>query len=125
MDIHTFINQNTQKYNSWLQSMFPHVYPIVCDNASDILASYLIVNFKDNNIKIIQGVFNGHYHFWIEVDGKILDFTIVQFINDYDINKPFIDIKYYSNYTKVKEYEPSFTDFESINNFDTYLSNLN
>lgn len=125
MNIHEFIDTNTTKYNNWLQSMFKTQYPVVCDNASDILASYLVVNYKNNNIKFEQGTFDGHYHFWIEIDGNILDFTIVQFINDYDINKPFVDTKYYSHYNKSKEYEPSFIDFEGIDNFDTYLSNLN
>jgi hypothetical protein len=125
MDIHTFIDTNKDKYSKWLQSMFPHAYPVVCDTSSDILASYLIANFTNNNIKFVQGTFDNKYHYWMEIDSEILDFTIVQFISDYDVSKVFIDDMYYSSYTRVKEYEPSFIDSKYINDFDKYLDNLN
>lgn len=125
MDILEFINTNINKYNKWLQTTFTQQYPIVCDTSSDILASFLKVNYPNNDIKFIEGLYNIDYHCWMEIDGNILDFTIVQFIGDYDVNKPFIDKMYYNSYVKIREVEPSFTQFNDINNFDMYLSQLN
>ncbi len=124
MDIYSFIDTYKVYYNKWLKNTFKAQYPVICDISSDILTSYLVNSFKDNNIKFISGTFNNNYHCWIEIDNDIIDFTLIQFISDYDINKPIIDKKYHHHYNKAIEHEPSFTDIAGVNSFDMYLSKI-
>ena len=144
MPIYEFINSNKEKYFKWLYNLIPDQFPRICDLASDILASYLIKNYPTYNIKFIRGKFDCWSHYWIEVDNKILDFTVVQFFNNNDKmfcfyysaikcfqkyyapfhNSPFIPEIYYNRYKKYEEFKPSYISDDYDVDFDKYLKQI-
>jgi len=140
--IHDFIEEIKEDYFAWLYHMSTTEFPRVCDFSSDILASYLIKIYPQESVKFIRGRFDIWSHYWVEVNGEILDFTIVQFIGSKDnlpkfdlsnaeyyqkyfgelLDSPFIPGCYYNRYKKYEEIEMSYVGLVNGNiKFDDYL----
>ncbi|MFF2532265.1 hypothetical protein ACFVS2_25480 [Brevibacillus sp. NPDC058079] len=75
-----FIEEHKEMFFHWLFKVASKNFPRVCEYASDVLGCWLYVNFPDDDIEIQSGLFDGWSHSWIEIDGKVIDFTITQFI---------------------------------------------
>jgi len=144
LPIYKFINNQKEKYFKWLYNLVPEQFPRICDLASDILSSYLLKNYPNDDIKFIRGKFDCWSHYWVEVNDKILDFTIIQFFNNSDRiicfnysaikcfqlyfepfhNSPFIPEIYYNKYKKYEEFKPSYVGNDYDENFDKYLKQI-
>lgn len=140
-DIYEFIDKIKEDYFTWLYDISPETFPRVCDLSSDVLASYLTKKYPEENIKFIRGRFDIWSHFWIEVNGRILDFTIIQFMGNYEyllkfdksnieyyqeyfskyLDSPFIPGRFYNRYKVYEEIEPSYINCKYIGNFNKYL----
>lgn len=98
-----FIQSYKEMFFRYLYHCNPEHFPRVCDFASDVLGSYLTVHFSHQNIDVIEGLYDGWHHCWIEVDGSIVDFTVIQFLSKkhgiYDGNKS--DQEFFDQYFKV------------------------
>lgn len=60
----------------------------MCENASAIMY-YIITNYTDEkDVHIMRGTFNDYDHSWIVVNGEIIDATVDQFSDCYNIYLP-------------------------------------
>ena len=81
-----FIEDNRFIYLDFLSKQI-HGFPFICDFSSEILAAYLLENFK-LNVEVVEGYFDDNedmVHYWIEIEGYSgkIDFTLCQFDEDY------------------------------------------
>lgn len=118
-------------------------FPMECVWSSHIMGSYLLYNGYDT--QVIYGTFGEHnlFHAWLEIDGKILDYTLFQFLTkkekqsfyqkltgremmnylekfqgDYWIDE---ENKYFSQYNKMAVMAHQFTnDFEDLRELGTH-----
>jgi len=141
-NIQEFINEIKEDYFSWLKDTCLDDFPRVCDLSSDVLSSYLINKYPEENVKFIRGRFDIWSHYWVEINGKILDFTVIQFLNKSDnlpkfdlsnsdyyqkyfekyLDSPFVSENLYSRYKKYEEVKCSYIDLTNKSiKFNNYL----
>lgn len=120
-----FIKDNYKTILKFCQQQYSD-YPEVCDRAVRILAIYLKSKYHMNQIYMCCGNYKLRYHWWIEINNKIIDITKFQFtctdkefndrkfnldfniiakdVNNYDLKfkiKTKFCGKYFSNYKQL------------------------
>lgn len=78
IDITREVLNHTQ--NEYLRSDFTDW----CEGASAIMY-YILTNYTEEDVHIVNGTFNNFGHEWIVVNGEIIDATVDQFGDDYSI----------------------------------------
>lgn len=117
------------------------IFPECCDVSSELLACYLRGRFED--VKLYSGTFLGNTHWWIEVAGTKIDFTVFQFMLNtihvnYNINVEnlyslcvvgiqggfIVQDRLSGFYQNAREVEPRFSNKNYSNHYSLFLQEV-
>lgn len=100
MNAVSFIEARKEQYFHWMYQVAPKNFPRICEFASDVLGCWIYLTFPNDKIKIQSVLYDGWSHSWLEIDGKIVDFTITQFMGglDQDERHDLSDGEFYTAY---------------------------
>lgn len=102
-----------QQYHERMDLPFFCIYPLNCCQGASILLGQLILDLHPNaKVTIVKGDSrkDNNYHYWLEVDKKIFDLTVEQFVS-------WMDKKYHCLYSPIYgEKKHPLAGYFSINN---------